>query len=513
MKIPSGASLVFPFAISAVALLFGHHYAAASQDIYHVPAMSVTTSVKNWVLEVWLAISMKHTQWCGVALTVYLVYVLVHLYQDWLKYFAFRKPRSSPKCPSHDGIPDVINMKPQECTQLNTKHQRGSSDRPALWRTSFFSADFDGSILENLPVHEKKSKHLDVDHVYLNFGLFLVVNVIIYPPLVLQVIYKLTTLRARYELAKMGLVVPKAFIPESVSASLILNTKLVLYYCGKVDEGATAQFVFPNFAALHNDGTAYHGTMEVHIDLNTKTVAKAWWNGETLSPKDCFAFVSFSVAFNSHIKAHAVANWAVNVETKQLWKNPLEAINDATTVIWNHWANRFNEIYSLFQAFGMLSTQACPKSLSEDVFGCALKNGIPQHDSSIAELAKHSRYVDFLMKVRIPMLRGFMKYKASMFPGVEFEALFVGTVGHSIGHYFFETIVADSLWLDVDSKQYGLMAQFTKVAHGCFTPDLPFYLISPKYKDQWHPFYRTIYQRAAAFDKELADTMETCIAK
>ena len=54
-------------------------------------------------------------------------------------------------------------------------------------------------------------------------------------------------------------------------------------------------------------------------------------------------------------------------------------------------------------------------------------------DAQIEELSKYSRYVKFASKVRAIFLSEFQKYK-HLFPGVNGEAMFIGTVLHSLDH-------------------------------------------------------------------------------
>ena len=64
-------------------------------------------------------------------------------------------------------------------------------------------------------------------------------------------------------------------------------------------------------------------------------------------------------------------------------------------------------------------------------------------------MVKHSRVVNFIVKLRPAFLDEFSKHKQS-FPGCDGESLFIGTVLHSLEHLFFERIFEDPLWVDVD---------------------------------------------------------------
>lgn len=53
---------------------------------------------------------------------------------------------------------------------------------------------------------------------------------------------------------------------------------------------------------------------------------------------------------------------------------------------------------------------------------------------NINDLVKHSRLVNFIIKCRAIFLKEFEIHKKSYFPGVHGEAMFIGTVLHSLDH-------------------------------------------------------------------------------
>ena len=61
-----------------------------------------------------------------------------------------------------------------------------------------------------------------------------------------------------------------------------------------------------------------------------------------------------------------------------------------------------------------------------------IKNGVCQH-GQIEESTKYSRFVKFVIKVCAIFMSEFQKHKKD-FPGVDGEAMFVGTVLHSLDH-------------------------------------------------------------------------------
>ena len=99
------------------------------------------------------------------------------------------------------------------------------------------------------------------------------------------------------------------------------------------------------------------------------------------------------------------------------------------------------------------------------------------------------------------------------FPGVNGEAMFVGTVIHSLDHTMAERNLEDPLWLDVHDSEFGLMAQIGQIVRVGFIPDLPGLYFHKRFKGSGHLFYEAVYVRAAKVNTDLADNMDTCIIK
>ncbi len=66
------------------------------------------------------------------------------------------------------------------------------------------------------------------------------------------------------------------------------------------------------------------------------------------------------------------------------------------------------------------------------IFDSYAETGIPNH-SKILELAQYSPFADYVIKVRNKFMNSFEAHKQE-FGGIDGEALFVGTVLHSLDH-------------------------------------------------------------------------------
>ena len=91
------------------------------------------------------------------------------------------------------------------------------------------------------------------------------------------------------------------------------------------------------------------------------------------------------------------------------------------------------------------------------------------------------------MKVRAILFTEFAKYK-HLFPGVQVEAMFVGTLLHSLDHTLMEWNLKDPLWLDVNDPKFGNMAELGQIVRTCFVEDVPGLYFHKRFKESGHPF-------------------------
>ena len=89
----------------------------------------------------------------------------------------------------------------------------------------------------------------------------------------------------------------------------------------------------------------------------------------------------------------------------------------------------------------------------------------------------------------------------------------MGTVLHSLDHCLLEWNLDDPLWLDVDDPRFGKMAELGRIVRAGFVEDVPFLYFNRRFKGSDHPFYKSVYEKAAKIDKKFADNMDTCIIK
>merc|ERR1711879_1122303 len=96
------------------------------------------------------------------------------------------------------------------------------------------------------------------------------------------------------------------------------------------------------------------------------------------------------------------------------------------------------------------------------------------------------------------------------FCGINGEALFAGTILHSLDHTLMEWNLTDPLMLDVEHPKFGLMAELGRFVRVGFVRDLPGLLINKSFKTAPGSFYQRVYAHAASINRKLADKMDTC---
>ena len=158
----------------------------------------------------------------------------------------------------------------------------------------------------------------------------------------------------------------------------------------------------------------------------------------------------------------------------------------------------------------MLSKEWEPISLIS-TFELGVESNVVQH-SQIIELAPYSALVRFVIKARAVFHAEFRRYK-HLFPRVNAEGLFIGTVLHSLDHACMQWNLEDPLWLDADDIRFGKMAELGRIIRVGCVPEVGGYYFHRKLKGSGHPFYDAVYKRLAKIDKRMADVMDICICR
>lgn len=217
----------------------------------------------------------------------------------------------------------------------------------------------------------------------------------------------------------------------------------------------------------------------------------------------------FYTSSQAHVAVHAYANWGVNVEDDV---DPFVRRMSIITVVYNHQGfGLFREMAWIFYPLGLVNHFF--RDSIQEVFRHGLKSKVRAH-RNLTQLAPHSRLVRFVLKLRPIFMTEFIKEKETLFPGINGEALFIGTVIHSLDHASLERVMTDVLWLDTTHPRFGETARLGTVVRFGFLEELSFLPIKVKPRDaKQGGFFRRIYDAATLIDPKLADELDACIVR
>jgi len=274
-----------------------------------------------------------------------------------------------------------------------------------------------------------------------------------------------------------------------------------------------AVFAWRNFPMLDAQGKFWNADLFiVDVSLSTRCMVRAQLESTPISASDALILVWFNTIFAAHVKEHAYGNWGVSPKRQRLlfsedWEF---ARNSVTTVLYNYLGKTmFPRLAKLMFAFGLCRFDF--RSIN-DILEHGIHSGVQAH-GDVREILQYSPVAKFVVALRNYFLEDFGKCKADHFPGVNGEALFIGTVLHSLDHGLGELTLADPLWLDVESRMFGCMAEIGRIVRACFVADIPTVGVRKFFRDAVNPFYRRVYQHAWRLNPALADLLQTCIVK
>jgi hypothetical protein len=361
-----------------------------------------------------------------------------------------------------------------------------------------------------------KAEKLDMDHVYISYTQLLWAMIFVGPMSFFLWKKNIAWLRIRTFLSSKGLIKVKDFDIEALIGKLVLEQSQAIHYFAKTKQnskmGNIAGFFFADFPYIDSGGEyKVADLLAVDIDLDTNRFVKCKIDDENLTASETLIFLWFNTIAAQHVKLHSLANWGVNCDEKVKEINPYLYTNSLVTVVYNYFGfTTFTSFMDEWKRQGVLAKDWIPESLTK-CFSHGYTAGIAQH-AQIVELMPHSEFVNFVVKVRLIFHSEFKKYQ-HLFPDINAEALFAGTVLHSLDHALMDWNLEDPLWLDVDHPKYGKMAQVGRVVKVGFVPRVKGYYFHHTFKGSNHPFYESIYKKAAKINQKFADNMQTCICR
>lgn len=426
-------------------------------------------------------------------------------------------------CPSNSRIPPVIPENEVRKAQLAVATEKRPSIVENIAATKAVSRESKSLLSPGRPspvikhgssesihlsskVHQN-SKH-DMNHIRVSFWDYVWASFFVAPNAILLWVSGILLLLVRQALHRCGLLSPKSHDPSHVVGKLLLESMEVLQFtCQREEQGEIiATFCWTNFPMLDKNGFYKVADLfSVDVNLNTTTMTKAKLDDNYLTPKEAMILIWFHTISAGHVKLHAYANWGINNSICDRFVRRMSVV----TVVYNYYGyTAFKKLTALWKYCGLCRHDFC--NITE-VFNHGLEAGVGSHHK-LRRLMKYSRLVDFLMKARKGFMKAFDRYRESLH-GIDGEAMFIGTILHSLDHTLAERNLEDPLWLDTESEEYGVMAELGRFVRVGFVEDLPGLLFHIRYKDSPHPFYQEVYRYAAGIDQDLAGHMDACIVK
>lgn len=466
-----------------------------------------------------------------LAVTFFYLFYVFRVFKQWNANFSgHRTTRRNKNSPSNRSLPLIKTLdENKEMILNNSKHheqfdmlndlmtmdvtrKKNQLICERVKRTASLSVTGLGSLMDE-PADE-----LDMDHIYVPFFDFLWACTFIGP--FSYMLWKRGTLmlRIRQFLWKRGLIKPSDCDYKALCAKLLLEQTQAIHYYARTEEGSKlgniAGFFFANFPYVDNDCNFQVADLfAVDIDLDTKRFVKAKMDDINLNAKETVILLWFNTIAAQHVKLHAIANWGLNLDESLTDVNPFFRQNSVVTVMYNFFGyTSFNKFFKTWAKDGLVSPGWMdPKKPFVQTVNHGIKGNVWQH-AQIVDLVKHSEFVKFVVNVRSIFMTEFQKHK-DLFPGTDGEAMFVGTILHSLDHTFADWNMKDPLWLDVDDPRFGKMAECGRIVKVGFVSDVPGLYFHKRFKGSGHPFYEAVYAKAAKINKKLADNMDTCIIK
>lgn len=455
--------------------------------------------------------------------TLYCIYV-AYCYNLWKVRFAHKHTRFDPSCISNKrrpvaGVPLVLQddgVIAEDNTFVKAEHlapkkrlRRGTS------RGTIIKSSITG---EKNKLANENAEALDMDHIFVPFLPYLWVMTFVYPNLVFNFIRGYTWLRIRVTAVRRGWYTPPKVDHDKMLCRAILNTYLAVYYTGQAEDPDTGHmvgfFVVENMCYWDDSPQFKMEPMITKLDLTDQTAISTQIGNEWLSPKDGYLMWNL-LAMTGHVLSHSMASWGCNMNAP----DPFIARMAAVSMVYNNfgWFGSAEIIENCRHAFAF---PWLPKTFSMEralkwCFQIHLDNGVRRHPQ-IVELAKWSKYIEFVVKVRSYFMQQFEEHRAD-FPGVDGEAFFIGTIMHSLDHCNLEQINTHEPNFSVlhlcTSGKYRTIEEFTRITASGVMNTLPGVFFNYRFKDAPHPFYQKVYKYAAMQNKVFADRMDACVIK
>ncbi|GFH47167.1 hypothetical protein CTEN210_03642 [Chaetoceros tenuissimus] len=408
-------------------------------------------------------------------------------YVTWEENFGVsRLPRTANGCPSNGAPPKLRSSEefkhitidraskhqetfagieeyvPDEVKEGKISYDR-SDDKEASESARLI--DSEGVTYGNAEDEETRSPCLNMDHQYLSFGQYMWSQLAVGPNALALWLGGVAKLVYRDFLYRRGRLTPKKLDADDLAAKLVLESAISIHYQGKkTDENGDliATFAFPDFPMVMKDGSFHVADLfQVNVDLNKKKMVSSFLDDKELNASETSILLFYYTISAFHVKLHSYANWGLNLGAEQKKKNPIPFRSAMVTVIYNYFGyTSFATFFPFWKMIGVLS-----KNFEEGWIG-SINHGVGWNSTchpDIYDLMPYSEFINFFCKLKPFFMNEFSKVKDKYFPNCYGDALFYGSIMHSVDHCRMDWNIEDPLWLDADHPEFGLMAEIGRI--------------------------------------------------
>jgi len=454
-------------------------------------------------------------------------------WKHWWKHFAKRPRRSDSKCPSHKRRPGLKNMdggasyrfrslprilrnehvfsrRESSASNSTNSHSTLSSEAWRMTRNETAITYVDPSTGDSYPSWTY-ARNLSMDHLYMSFTEYLWLTWHLTPPVFGLILFGGPKTNGIFGILWMNIVEWLGLftknspdVVERKLVDLILGTSIVTWITDIThnEDEIIGNLLIPQAMHVFCNKTVTAGDFKIRIDIQKGKILACTFLNKNLELGDALTLTFMALVGHTHPVIHSYANWGINPDSNDKF---LRRMAICTIKYNNMGMTSYPKTVDILRRLGVL------KYATYDVCCLSIHQGphtVPPH-TNLFHLAEHSEFVEFIVKVRRFFLSEFMKHKHD-FPGIDGEALFIGTVLHSVDHCQAAHLVDIT---DFRGSEYFLASrEVATVVLSCFTDQHYFALFERRMSHAPHPFYRRVYEFAATINTRMADCLECTIA-
>lgn len=488
-------------------------------------------------------------RWFTRGVTLVVIWKVHTDYVMWVENWKWRAKKTDPDCPSHFRRPDLPSFgsnvhaaarRFSDVNRLNLdedhvlcpvtgklQNVRRDSDMTFVQAEKHRRASAMPLDRSDTHLDKKRAKRLDMDHLWMSLtdfmwaqwfvGIPVQLNAIFGNPfytnhgllgLVLQdLIYWLTGWSV-FDFSEEGYEDNCA----KMAFEIMMENTGIVWVTDVSDEGI-ARMKVPSTTRILADGHVEVGDLICLFDCEQRRIKSCHFNEESLCATDALVLLMASSVFHTHPILHSFSNWMVNTDYG------IDAFTRRMGLITVKFNNLGMVIFSMF-VDAVKQLKIIDVGIKQMKMVLHLHHTVPHHGhgtrgfDALHKLAKYSKWADFVLKLRPFFLLKFEEHSAQ-FPDVDGEALFIGTVLHSLDHRCFGDNASIPVVRDLHRRgdpnlhlNHQIMA-FTLATSICKSP---YYIHNVSFKKAGCKFFREVYEHAATINKRFADKLDCAVA-